>query len=167
MIPQMLRKGMKFKFRSDMVSTSPILAPHCSQNDLLKLQSRVYTTLLKTLQVHPLFFFLSFFISFFFFFLPLIFWTFYFLLGYSQLTSVVIISHWRDSAIHKHVSILPQTPLPSRLLPGLWDPPGPGVESMSPAWGIHNHLWTGDPTSELLWCASVALSVIAGWPVES
>jgi len=65
MIAQMLRKGMKFKFRSDMLSAFPILALHCTQNDLLKLQSRVYTTLLKTLQGHPLFFFLSFFLSFF------------------------------------------------------------------------------------------------------
>ena len=47
-----------------MLSTSPTLALHCSQSDLLKLQSRVYTTLLKTLQGHPLFFFLFFFFFF-------------------------------------------------------------------------------------------------------
>ena len=44
--------------------------------------------------------------------------TFYFALGYRQLTNnVVIVSgeQWKDSAIHIHVSILPQTPLPSRL----------------------------------------------------
>ena len=43
---------------------------------------------------------------------------FYFVLGYNQLTSnVVIVSgeQWRDSAEHIHVSILPQTPLLSRL----------------------------------------------------
>ena len=44
--------------------------------------------------------------------------TFYFVLGYSQLTkNIVIVSaeQWRDSAIQIHISILPQTPLPSRL----------------------------------------------------
>ena len=44
--------------------------------------------------------------------------TFYFVLGYSWLTNnVVIVSgeQRRDSAICIHVSILPQTPLPSRL----------------------------------------------------
>ena len=43
---------------------------------------------------------------------------FYFILGYSHLTNgVVIVSgeQGRDSAIHIHVSFLPQTPLPSRL----------------------------------------------------
>ena len=42
----------------------------------------------------------------------------HYVLGYSQLTNnVVIVSdeQWRDSAIQSHVSILPQTPLPSRL----------------------------------------------------
>ena len=44
--------------------------------------------------------------------------TFYSVLRYGRLTNdVVIVSgeQWRDSAIHVHVSILPQTPLPSRL----------------------------------------------------
>ena len=44
--------------------------------------------------------------------------TFYFILRYKSLTnSVVIVSseQWKDSAMHIHVSILPQTPLPSRL----------------------------------------------------
>ena len=48
----------------------------------------------------------------------LFFQTFYFVLDYSRLTNnIVIVSgeQWRDSAIHIHVSILPQTPLPSRL----------------------------------------------------
>ena len=47
-----------------------------------------------------------------------LFLSFYFVLGYSQLTNnVVIISgeQQRDSAIHIHVSTLPQTPLLSRL----------------------------------------------------
>ena len=51
--------------------------------------------------------------SFYFFFL-----TFYFVLGYNRLTNnVVIVSREqrRDSAINTHVSIGPQTPLPSRL----------------------------------------------------
>ena len=41
-----------------------------------------------------------------------------FVLGYSQLTNNVVIvlgEQQRDSAVHIHVSILPQTPLPSRL----------------------------------------------------
>ena len=44
--------------------------------------------------------------------------TFYFVLGYSQLTNDVIVSgeEWRDSAICIHVFILRHTPLPSRLL---------------------------------------------------
>jgi len=39
------------------------------------------------------------------------------LLEYSYLTMFVIFSgeQWRDSALHIHISILPQTPLPSRL----------------------------------------------------
>ena len=44
--------------------------------------------------------------------------TFYFVLGYSWLTNnIVTVSgeQWRDSAIHIQVSILPRTPLPSRL----------------------------------------------------
>ena len=44
--------------------------------------------------------------------------TFYFVLGYRRLTnSIVIVSSEQQhvSAIHIHVSILPQTPLPSRL----------------------------------------------------
>ena len=44
--------------------------------------------------------------------------TFYFVLGYSRLTNnVVIVSseQQRDSAINRHVSIVPQAPLPSRL----------------------------------------------------
>ena len=43
--------------------------------------------------------------------------TFYSILEYSRLTMLVIVSggQQRDSAIHIHVSILPQTPLPSRL----------------------------------------------------
>ena len=46
-----------------------------------------------------------------------IFFTFYFVLEYSQLTMLVIVTggQQRDSAIHIHVSFLPQTPLPSRL----------------------------------------------------
>ena len=45
--------------------------------------------------------------------------TFYFVLDYSQsIINVVIVSgeHLRDSASHIHVYILPQTPLPSKLL---------------------------------------------------
>ena len=48
----------------------------------------------------------------------LFFQTFYFVLDYSRLTNnIVIVSgeQWRDSAIHIHVSIFPQTPLTSRL----------------------------------------------------
>ena len=44
--------------------------------------------------------------------------TFYFVLRYSRLTNKVVIAsgeQWRDSAIRVHASILPQTPLPSRL----------------------------------------------------
>ena len=42
--------------------------------------------------------------------------TFYFVLGYSQLTVVIVSGEWHsDSDIHTHVSILSQTPLPSRL----------------------------------------------------
>ena len=43
--------------------------------------------------------------------------TFYSALEYSRLTMLVIVSggQQRDSAIHIHVSILPQTPLPARL----------------------------------------------------
>ena len=44
--------------------------------------------------------------------------TFYFVLGYSQLTTdagIVSGEQQRDSAIHIHESILPQTPFPSRL----------------------------------------------------
>ena len=46
------------------------------------------------------------------------FFTFYFILEYGRLTNnVVIVSgeQQRDSAIHIHVPVLPQTPLPSRL----------------------------------------------------
>jgi len=45
------------------------------------------------------------------------FWTFYFVQGVWSINNVVIVSggQQRDSAIHIHVSILPQTPLPSRL----------------------------------------------------
>ena len=40
----------------------------------------------------------------------------YFILGYSQLTMLIVPGEWqRDSAIHLKVSILSQTPLPSRL----------------------------------------------------
>ena len=45
---------------------------------------------------------------------------FYFVLGYNQLTNNVMIvsgEQRRDTAIHKHVFILPQTPLLSRLPP--------------------------------------------------
>ena len=44
---------------------------------------------------------------------------FFFVLGYSQLTNNVVIGpgeQRRDSAIHIHVSVLPQNPLPPRLL---------------------------------------------------
>ena len=42
--------------------------------------------------------------------------TFYFVLEYNWLTTLIVSDEqWRDSAIHIHVSILPQTPLPSRL----------------------------------------------------
>ena len=43
--------------------------------------------------------------------------TFYFVLGDSQLTSKLIVlrEQRRESAIHIHMSILPQSPLPSRL----------------------------------------------------
>ena len=43
--------------------------------------------------------------------------TFYFVLEYKPANNVVRVSgeQWRDSAIFIHVSILPQTPLPSRL----------------------------------------------------
>ena len=47
-----------------------------------------------------------------------LFLTFYFVLGYSQLTNNVVLAscdQLRDSAIHIHVSIPPQIPLPSRL----------------------------------------------------
>ena len=50
--------------------------------------------------------------------IPSLFKIFYFVLEYSQFTNnVVIVSgeQRRDSAIQIHVSILPQTPLPSRL----------------------------------------------------
>ena len=48
-------------------------------------------------------------------------WVFYlnfvFYIGVSPMNNIVIVSgkQQRDSAIHMHVSILPQTPLPSRL----------------------------------------------------
>ena len=46
-----------------------------------------------------------------------IFKMFYFILEYSQLTMLCVSGgQQRDSAIHIHISILPQTPLPSRLL---------------------------------------------------
>ena len=57
--------------------------------------------------IHPFFFFIYFFKK-----------TFYSILWYSWLTNnAVIISdeYQRDSSTHIHVSILPQTPLPSRL----------------------------------------------------
>ena len=41
--------------------------------------------------------------------------TFYFVLESSRLTMLVSGEQWGDSAIHAYVSILPQTPLPSRL----------------------------------------------------
>ena len=44
---------------------------------------------------------------------------FYFVLGYSQLThnAVIVLGEQRkDSAMHRHVSILPQTPFPSGCL---------------------------------------------------
>ena len=49
--------------------------------------------------------------------LLIFFFTFYFVLGYSELTKNVIVTdeQQRDSVIHVHVSILPQTPLPSKL----------------------------------------------------
>ena len=45
------------------------------------------------------------------------FFTFYFVLGYSELTKNVIVTdeQKRDSVIHVHVSVLPQTPLLSKL----------------------------------------------------
>ena len=45
------------------------------------------------------------------------FWSFLFYSGVQPINSIVIVlgGQWRDSAIHIHVSILPQTPLPSRL----------------------------------------------------
>ena len=51
------------------------------------------------------------------FFFLLVFWTFYFVLGYNWLTIVMIVSDGqrRDSSIHIHVSLLPKTPLPSSL----------------------------------------------------
>ena len=55
---------------------------------------------------------------FFFLWIPFFKKTFYFALGYSRLTNnAVTVSgeQWRDSAIHIHVPILPQTPIPSRL----------------------------------------------------
>ena len=45
-----------------------------------------------------------------------IFLTFNFKLGYSQLSAMIVsVGQHRDSAICRHVSILPQSPLPSRL----------------------------------------------------
>ena len=45
------------------------------------------------------------------------FFFFLFFVEVEQINNVVIVSgeRWRDSAIHMHVSILSQTPLPSRL----------------------------------------------------
>jgi len=46
-----------------------------------------------------------------------VFFNFLFYIGVELINNVVIVSgeQWRDSAIHTHVSILPQSPLPSRL----------------------------------------------------
>ena len=48
----------------------------------------------------------------------ILFLTFYFVLGYSLLTNNIVIvlsEQQRNSAIHIHVSVLPQVPLPARL----------------------------------------------------
>ena len=80
-----------------------IQLPHPPALNLSQHQSRVFSSekcLLPVPTAHSITIFQSIFFSF---------WAFYFVLGYSWLTMLIVSGEqWRDSAIHTHVSIPPQ-----------------------------------------------------------